>query len=161
MPTTFFCPNKCCTLKTTPYIDHFYVKQKKSNIKAGAFIYDKNKEKILLVQSKGNFWGIPKGTLEENEKIIHCAKREVLEETGIIIDENDFLNEIILYNKAYYYVLNMDECDVNVQTSIKNNDANGIAWINISCLKQMIHNNTIILNKHTILLLQKILKIQI
>src|SRR3990167_6052811 len=39
---------------------------------------------ILLVKnSKGGHWGLPKGTPEKDEKPIDTAKRELAEETGI------------------------------------------------------------------------------
>ena len=46
-----------------------------------------DKEHILLLRqfryaAKGDLWEIPAGTLEKGEKAIHCAKREIEEETG-------------------------------------------------------------------------------
>ncbi len=39
---------------------------------------------ILLVKnSKGGHWGLPKGTPEKDEKPIDTARRELFEETGI------------------------------------------------------------------------------
>jgi 8-oxo-dGTP diphosphatase len=49
----------------------------------------RRKNKILLGKRKGNLaynsWGFPGGNLEFNETIYECAKREVLEETGLKI----------------------------------------------------------------------------
>ena len=49
--------------------------------------------RVLVENDKGEFlfirrtdngnWGIPAGGFEENESIVECAKREVLEETGL------------------------------------------------------------------------------
>lgn len=52
----------------------------------GAFIYKKEKEKILflLVFSERNKeWGFPKGHIEPDETELETAKREIKEETGI------------------------------------------------------------------------------
>ena len=40
------------------------------------------KENVLLVLENGNFWGFPKGRLEEGEMPLAAAKREIFEETG-------------------------------------------------------------------------------
>jgi len=37
------------------------------------------------------YWGIPKGEQHDNEDIFETAKREFLEETGISVQEKDFL----------------------------------------------------------------------
>lgn len=45
---------------------------------------DKDDFYILLVKNtKGGHWGLPKGTPEKEEKSIDTAKRELFEETGI------------------------------------------------------------------------------
>lgn len=45
---------------------------------------DKDDFYILLVKNtKGGHWGLPKGTPEKDEKYIDTAKRELFEETGI------------------------------------------------------------------------------
>ncbi len=46
-----------------------------------------DKNHLLLLKQfryavKGDLWEIPAGTLEKNEKPLHCAKRELEEETG-------------------------------------------------------------------------------
>lgn len=38
---------------------------------------------LLVKNSKGGHWGLPKGTPEKNEKPIDTAKRELFEETGV------------------------------------------------------------------------------
>lgn len=50
-----------------------------------------NNNKVLLVFEKGrNFWGFPKGHMEENETELETAIREVKEEVGldVIIDSS-------------------------------------------------------------------------
>ncbi len=51
--------------------------------------------KILLLElshskSEAGCWGVPAGKLEENEVPLIGAKRELLEETGIDVSENQF-----------------------------------------------------------------------
>ncbi len=55
---------------------------------ARVIVYDENNNKVLLVRNKNaSFWYAPGGTWEfEKENILECAKREVLEETGLDID---------------------------------------------------------------------------
>ena len=60
---------------------------KTPKVAVGVIIRRKNK--ILLGKRKGklarNLWGFPGGSLEFNENIDECARREVLEETGLKI----------------------------------------------------------------------------
>lgn len=50
-----------------------------------------NNDKVLLIfERRRDYWGFPKGHVENNETEIETALREVKEETGldVIIDEN-------------------------------------------------------------------------
>lgn len=60
----------------------------KIKLLARVITYDKDKGKILLVKNRGmSFWYAPGGGWEyENENILECAKREVHEETGLLVD---------------------------------------------------------------------------
>jgi len=59
----------------------------------GAILFRINqgkREYLLVLNKKGNVrghWGFPKGHTESNESETDTAKREILEETGIKIDE--------------------------------------------------------------------------
>jgi len=153
----FKCPEGCCEIKISNYIkkkhsENFF---KKGNKKAGVFIYDPKKNKVLLVQSRGNLWGIPKGTLEYGETERICAIREVKEETGLEISEGSFIKSVKIYNNAEYFYIHLDECEVKVQKHIIGNDANGIGWIKPSCLEKFIKNGNISVNKHCRLVFKK------
>lgn len=147
---TVTCPNGCCKLKVKPYIapKDSYPKVRRHRRKAGVFIYDPKNDKVLLVQSRGNLWGAPKGTLQYGEDDRQCAVREVKEETGLKISENDFSRAAKIYNTAIYFYLEMNECEVNIQENTYDNDANGIGWVKTDCLNQLIENGNIILNQH-------------
>ena len=114
-------------------------------------IYHTLLNKILLVQSRGNLWGFPKGTFEEGETYKTCAIRELDEETGIIIG-SDLLsdsNKIFVNKKAcYFYVeTNIDTNLIEIQGGY-GNDANGIGWVHLDCIRGMVLYGQIKLNYH-------------
>jgi ADP-ribose pyrophosphatase YjhB (NUDIX family) len=160
------CPKGCCKFSITYYdpigeekmIEWIKEEKKKGIIrkKAGIFFYDPKIGKVLLVQSHGKFWGSPKGTKEENETYTECAIREVKEETGIEIDE-DNLSDYIQVKNTRYYVMSYPECNVNVQTTIENNDANGIGWFSYDCLNSFVNEGKMVLNNHFRTLAKKVL----
>lgn len=143
------CPNGCCDilLQYTNNLRQKNIYYNRHKIKAGVFIYDPIVNKILLIQSNNNLWGPPKGTLNYNETIKECAIREVYEETGIIIAPEKFTKAINIQNKATYFYMETQVCKVEIPQNIENNDATGISWININCLKDCIENNTLVLSK--------------
>lgn len=59
-------------------------------VSKGAFtIIENASNEFLLVKRKDiPFWDLPGGTVEVGEKNNHCAIREVLEETGLVIEIN-------------------------------------------------------------------------
>lgn len=159
---TFYCPNNCCQIKIKPHTDDISINKKYyPTNKSGIFIYDPKCNKILLVQSNGNLWGIPKGTLKNEETSICCALREVYEETGLIIDPNDISKSIMIYNNCTYFYIEKSCCDVSVQNNPNNNDANGITWIKIDCLRNCLLNGNIDINSHTRILLKKFLDLHL
>ena len=156
----FKCFSGCCRILYSPYkskeyTDEYYLRPSRIN-KAGCFIYDIKKKKILLVQSHGKFFGSPKGSLNENESLTEGAIREVREETGIIFDKETLVNSFkINIKNTLYYVTPIDEVPVSPQTTVKDNDANAIGWIHIDCIKEMVRKKKIEINKHTKILLKK------
>lgn len=160
---TLECKKGCCTYLLTPY-HHNYSSfiNGRSNIninkirKAGSFIYDSSKDKVLLVQSRGQMWGPPKGSLQENESLLECAIREVKEETGLDVDEKSFSGSTIIRSKAQYYITDMDEKKVSLQNHIQDNDANGIGWFNVDCINELVKDGRISINQHCRILIKKI-----
>ena len=157
--TVYPCDKGCCSIKIHRYHTHDSVKQRRRNYrKAGVFIYDSQEDRVLLVQSRGQLWGPPKGTLELGEDNISCAVREVKEETGLDIDSRDFTRVTKIKNRAVYYYLEMKTCPVDIQKAIKNNDANGITWIKVDCLQDCIVNGHIVLNQHCKIVFSRFLR---
>lgn len=149
---TVRCPNGCCIIKIKPYImpNNFFKKiHNRTKRKAGVFIYDPVSTKVLLVQSRGNFWGLPKGSLQFGENDTDCAIREVKEETGLVVSKEDFTKMVkINNNTVVYFYMEMPECEVSVQDNIIDNDANAIGWLKPDCIDDLIKNDKILLNKH-------------
>jgi ADP-ribose pyrophosphatase YjhB (NUDIX family) len=159
------CPNKCCSLKYIEYIPNQqpFITVKRSHRKAGIFITEPT-GKILLVQSKGNLWGCPKGTMKKTESSEECAIRETKEETGLEISIEKLKSATrfdIYHNKATYYSLTIPYQEVNIQDDIQENDANGIGWIKPECLKEMVETEKIAINQHCRIVIEKFLRISI
>lgn len=147
---TYKCENKCCLIKINPYKEnttHYSYLKSNTNKKAGVFIYDPKEQRVLLVQSRGQYWGPAKGTLENGENNKDCAIREVKEETGIDIVGEQFIKATKIKNKSIYYYVEMNIENVDVQDT-NGNDANGITWIKLDCLKKCINSGLIVLNQH-------------
>ena len=156
-----------CNFIITTYICSHQVYYNNNIIKkkAGVIIYNNINNKILIIQSRGNLWGFPKGSFNEGETFEKCALRELKEETGIelnesVIDKGNYHN--INNNVRYYFVetdVNYGSVNLQYDKHCTNNDVNGICWINIECLKDLYLNNKIKLNYHARNCLYKFFKI--
>lgn len=155
------CPNGCCSLQTEPYISnpHEMPFGRRNRNKAGIFIYDPLSNKILVVQSRGRLWGIPKGTAEQDEDSQNCAIREVYEETGIQVLPFMLEDQVRIKGRIVYFYAQMDETEVTIQHSIENNDANGIGWIKPECLLKAINDESMAVNSHCLILIKRFLRI--
>ena len=71
------CKHKCCSLKKykSDTCDNDFNMSNSYKInnnlpkyprKAGVLVYDPETNKVLLIESRGMYWGIPKGSLENN-----------------------------------------------------------------------------------------------
>lgn len=154
--TSYHCEKECCTIMVRDYDQPFY--KRRNCKKAGVFIYDPEEERVLLVQSRGQLWGSPKGTLEVDldEDDIQCAVREVKEETGLDIDPDTLSNYVRIKNRATYYYLEHPTCETKIQ-EFEENDANGITWIRLECLEKCVKDGKIILSKHSQILFKRFL----
>jgi 8-oxo-dGTP pyrophosphatase MutT (NUDIX family) len=154
----FNCPNGCCYTQVKPYKPS-ETKSNKSPRKAGALLHDPASNSVLLVQSRGNLWGPPKGTFKPGENPRKCASREILEETGIAFHIlADSRHTIIKKNSTYFY-LKHPICPVEIQQHPVNetNDANGITWIKLPCLADAIRTGQIAVTHHGRILLFRFL----
>lgn len=163
MDNFFTCKNRCCLFMVANKSSNNYRSGDgyySSRQKAGAFIYDKELDSVLLVQSRGAFWGVPKGGLEENESFPECAVREVKEETGLDIVPTDFLYTTKVQQSCMYYYIekSASKCQCRLDLD-QNNDANGIVWIKVECLKEMVESQKLNLNYQTKILFRRFLNV--
>uniref|UniRef100_A0A1Q3FFG8 m7GpppN-mRNA hydrolase n=1 Tax=Culex tarsalis TaxID=7177 RepID=A0A1Q3FFG8_CULTA len=77
----------------------------------GAIILSEDLKHVLLVQSywAKSSWGFPKGKINENEEPLHCAIREVYEETGYdiknLIVPTEYIELVINYQYTRLYLV--------------------------------------------------------
>lgn len=153
----YHCRNGCCVIKINEYLEtnRYFNRNYR---KAGVFIYDPKQDRVLLVQSRGHLWGPPKGSLNIGEQDKDCAVREVKEETGLDISCDDFTKYVKIKNHAIYYYLEMDTCEINIQNSVIDNDANGITWIKMKCLEESTLDGNIVLNNYAKIAFSKLMQ---
>lgn len=63
----------------------------------GAVIVD-DEGKILIIKHNVGHWAFPKGHIENLESEVDTALREVREETGLIIDIDSSIREVVTYS---------------------------------------------------------------
>ncbi len=152
------CKCKQCFFDITPYVEMRFKIYRGSRSKAGAVISDE-KGNVILVQSRGNLWGFPKGSLEKGESPITGAIREVSEETGIQLTPEQ-LGEKIKVNRSTYFQVNIKRIALSVQ-KFPGNDVNAISWISPACLEYLVNIGKIFLNSHAKKICKKTLKLAI
>lgn len=71
-------------------------------------VFDKTGKKVLLGKRKNNYkagmYGMPGGRLELKESVISCAKRELVEETGLRINSLVYLGVIREVQESNNYI---------------------------------------------------------
>lgn len=148
--------NLCCTLNilstesVLPEEESFNViRNRRKKIRSGTIILNFRDKKVLLIQSYGSFWGLPKGHMEENETIEECAIRETREETGIILTTHDLQRSYTVYNgDGVYYIVDGTNKHFSLDKMSDSNEITGINWICMKCLEHMIQNKEMTINSH-------------
>lgn len=66
-----------------------------------------NKNKVMLGKRKNSYrsdwYGMPGGRVETSEKLIDCAKRELTEETGLKVDNLEYIGVIRDLQEGYIF----------------------------------------------------------
>lgn len=105
----------------------------------GIILLDKTFENVLIIFQKESLkWGLPKGHLELKEKTnnlyYQCAKRELLEETGIMINNHKHkkINTFVIRDKLFY-VLQLLK-DISLYKPLDTKEIGDIRWLPIKDL---------------------------
>ena len=132
------CTKQCCVLHHWKYSDtaanemRFHSSREE---RAGCIMINE-KDQLLIVQSRGNKWGFPKGKRKDlTESAINCAMREVKEETGLTIQIDETTPHITL-NRVTYFIKCIRLKAIDIDTIDVNTDSSGIGWIHTSCLRE-------------------------
>lgn len=169
---TKHCVLNCCTyicVKPPLFLSSYYpgqnTRHKYKQMKAGVFIYDPERNVVLLVQSRYDKWGSPKGTKEATDETVEsCAIREVLEETGIQLKMDEILSakKYVIDRSTYFYLEKSSiqyPCDIIVNDV--DNDATGIGWIHPDCIMHAYIMGKMDLNSHCKKLLLRFLQLNL
>lgn len=140
-----------CDFQIVPYVsvakkDSFFVHTPR---KAGALLYDPDTQRVCLVQSRGNLWGCPKGSLDNDETFVMGAIREVKEETGITLVPEQLSNPIWVNSNVVYYLVPTPLSIGGSLQDLPGNDANGFVWIKLTCLTGLIRSDDMRVTSHT------------
>ncbi|WP_024861444.1 NUDIX hydrolase [Ruminococcus flavefaciens] len=70
---------------------------------AGVILVNENNEILLQKRSDNGFWDYPAGSMELGESFEECARREVLEETGLTCGRLEFFMDLSGKESFYEY----------------------------------------------------------
>lgn len=91
---------------------------------------------LIIYQNESLKWGLPKGHMEKDEILkrdyFSCAKRELLEETGIMITTHKYrkIGTFLLRNKLFYVIQVLR--NLNLHKPINNCEIGDVQWLLIS-----------------------------
>ena len=95
-----------------------------------------NENKVLMINRTKSWkgWAFPGGHLENGESIIGCVKREIFEETGIVLENPIFKGITNIYNTVSHkrHIIYNFVCNKYTGTVKTYCDEGKIQWINIS-----------------------------
>ena len=98
---------------------------------------------LLTVRSKEprkGLWGIPGGVVEVGETLVEAVKREVLEETGLMVEPVELITVFDSVNRdeagvvRYHYVLFEYLCEYVSGDLVAGDDAPDARWVSLDAL---------------------------
>lgn len=90
----------------------------------GTIVLNEKNEILLIHRNDNKFWALPAGCLELGESIEDGARREVLEETGLVLGKIEFVR-VYSGKDMYYTYPNGDEIYA-VTNVFKSNEYTGV-----------------------------------
>jgi len=162
------CLDSCCVLfqrKTPVYhktlTNEDYMKFNLVDRVAAGMIAQNQHGQFVLVQSHRDKWGFPKGGVDKDESLLECAIREMKEETGFLIRENeiDKDEEIIVEHpsKTNKRTIHLFKClrrlifrdESSISFSSIHSDITGIGFLHLHCAMKLNDRRIARLNFHT------------
>ncbi len=123
---------------------------------ATVLIYNDKDEILLNLKTDTNTWGLPGGAMELYESIEDTARREIYEETGLILEELSYV-KILSGEEFFYKYPNGDElCNVIVlyksrkyygNLQIRDGESSKLKFFDINELPELETRCKIILDK--------------
>jgi ADP-ribose pyrophosphatase YjhB (NUDIX family) len=102
-----------------------------NHIVFGCICVNPQGETLLVHGRNSKKWSFPKGHKEEGEDGLTCAKREMLEETGITLVSSPVYTHSLKGGQYYLF-----ELDHDIQTPLDNTEIDRVAWYPLSSLPQ-------------------------
>ena len=113
----------------------------------GVLLLNKDFEKFLIIyQNESLKWGLPKGYLEShemiNKKYFDCAKRELFEETGIMINTHKYrkIGTFLLRDKLFYVIRLIK--DIPIYRPFDKEEVGCVKWLPITDLLEFLENSS-------------------
>lgn len=98
-------------------------------------------DQVLMINRTKSWkgWAFPGGHVEHGESIIDCVKREMFEETGIIIDNPTFKGIANIFNTVNYkrHIIYNFTCNQYEGIAKEYCDEGNLQWINVLDIEQM------------------------
>ena len=108
----------------------------------GAIVFDRLGKSVLIIfQNESQKWGLPKGHIDPREggNYFECAKRELEEETGIMMNLIKYrrVGTCVIRNKIFYIVQLMK--DVHRLRPMDHNEIGEIKWLNVEQIRSFVN----------------------
>lgn len=109
--------------------------------KAGIMLFTHDLSKVLLVNTKHYeneecIWSLPKGHVEDGESNWETAKRETLEETGLLIDIQEQDPSIKLNNTVFYCYIGDEHEIYSTISNYKSDEIVECKWVSIADIRK-------------------------
>lgn len=111
----------------------------------GIILLNKTLESVLVIfQNESLKWGLPKGHMEpieiKNKLYFDCARRELLEETGIMISTHKYkkYGTLLLGNKLFYILQLMR--DIYPRKPLDSIEIGDVQWLPIKNIEYFTKN---------------------
>lgn len=104
----------------------------------GALIFDEGGRILLIERGREPYlgqWSLPGGIVEAGETLVEAIEREVLEETGLVVEAHSFFTvfERVMPDAEgrceYHYVLIDYICRVLDGSAVAGSDVSAVAWV--------------------------------